>query len=314
WRTYFKGFLERRPTIWSAYRRDLQAVWADADRDGSLAADLKAAEDGRTGIDAFDHWANELTDTGYLHNHARMWFASIWIFTLRLPWQAGADFFLRHLLDGDPASNTLSWRWVGGLHTKGRTYLARADNIARYTEGRFAPCRLAPFAEPLSEEDEHPLLPVPRPAPPAVPAGDALTLIHEDDCAPETLGLAHRPLATLLCVDGRSERQVATPVAEFAAGAVADAASRNGAPQDPSSVDMDDEAILNAAQEARVGTIVSAYATVGPVADRLALLSQKAQRAGLALVSCLRPEDANAWVYADRGFFKMKKAIPKLMA
>jgi deoxyribodipyrimidine photo-lyase len=64
----------------------------------------------------------ELVETGYLHNHARMWFASIWIFTLRLPWELGADFFLRHLLDGDAASNTLSWRWVAGLHTKGKHY------------------------------------------------------------------------------------------------------------------------------------------------------------------------------------------------
>jgi deoxyribodipyrimidine photo-lyase len=80
----------------------------------------------------FDDWAQELVATGYLHNHARMWFASIWIFTLRLPWELGADFFLRHLIDGDPASNTLSWRWVGGLHTPGKTYLATADNIAEH--------------------------------------------------------------------------------------------------------------------------------------------------------------------------------------
>ena len=68
-----------------------------------------------------------------------MWFASIWIFSLGLPWTLGADFFLRHLVDGDPASNTLSWRWVAGLHTRGKTYAARAENIARYTEGRFHP-------------------------------------------------------------------------------------------------------------------------------------------------------------------------------
>ena len=43
-----------------------------------------------------------------------MWFASIWIFTLKLPWQKGAEFFLRELYDGDAASNTLSWRWVAG--------------------------------------------------------------------------------------------------------------------------------------------------------------------------------------------------------
>ncbi len=70
------------------------------------------AVEGRTGIDGFDDWARQLVETGWLHNHTRMWFASIWIFTLRLPWALGAAFFLRHLLDGDPASNTLSWRWV----------------------------------------------------------------------------------------------------------------------------------------------------------------------------------------------------------
>ncbi len=96
---------------------------------------------GRTGIEGFDDWARELVELGYLHNHARMWFASIWIFTLRLPWQLGADFFLRHLLDGDPASNTLSWRWVAGLQTVGKTYLATTQNIEFATEGRFRPTR-----------------------------------------------------------------------------------------------------------------------------------------------------------------------------
>ncbi|MEM6761405.1 MAG: FAD-binding domain-containing protein, partial [Pseudomonadota bacterium] len=187
WRTYFKGFLERRPTIWSSYQTDLESQRNAARRDNALAADLADAEAGRTGIDAFDHWANELVDTGYLHNHARMWFASIWIFTLGLPWQWGADFFLRHLLDGDPASNTLSWRWVGGLHTKGKTYLARPDNIARYTEGRFSPKNLAREAPALVEDEVHDLLP--PPAPTVTPREDVLLLLTEEDCAPETLKL-----------------------------------------------------------------------------------------------------------------------------
>ena len=54
-------------------------------RSSGLARAVAAAEEGRTGIDGFDDWARELIKTGYLHNHARMWFASIWIFTLRLP-------------------------------------------------------------------------------------------------------------------------------------------------------------------------------------------------------------------------------------
>ena len=94
-----------------------------------------------------------------------MWFASIWIFTLKLPWELGADFFMRHLLDGDPASNTLSWRWVGGHpDAAAKTYLARRDNIERFTQGRFAPDGLSSTAEPLDD--------APPPAPQGAPRGD----------------------------------------------------------------------------------------------------------------------------------------------
>ncbi len=132
WRTYWKGWLEAHPEVWSNFlsERDVarDALSADA------AKTLAEAEAGTTGIEGFDDWARELVETGWMHNHARMWFSSIWIFTLRLPWQLGADFFLRHLVDADPASNTLSWRWTAGLQTRGKTYLATAHNIARYKD------------------------------------------------------------------------------------------------------------------------------------------------------------------------------------
>ena len=139
WRTYWKGWLEMRPAVWAAYRAEVESGLAALDDDSGLRESWQSAVEGRTGIACFDAWAGELVSTGYLHNHARMWFASIWIFTLKLPWALGADFFLRHLLDGDPASNTLSWRWVAGLHTRGKTYLARPGNIETYTRGRFCP-------------------------------------------------------------------------------------------------------------------------------------------------------------------------------
>jgi len=148
WRTYFKGWLERRPVVWTHYCETLARERARLDGDTAL----RDAMDGATGIACFDAWARELIETGYLHNHARMWLASIWIFTLRLPWVLGADFFLRHLLDGDPASNTLSWRWVGGLHTRGKHYVAAPWNIAKFTDGRFTPSasELAQGPEPLT--------------------------------------------------------------------------------------------------------------------------------------------------------------------
>ena len=151
WRTYWKGWLEQRPEAWSRW---VEAVPRLRD---ALSAEqrstLEAALAGRTGIAGFDDWAKELVETGYLHNHARMWFASIWVFTLKLPWELGAAFFYEHLLDGDVASNTLSWRWVAGLQTPGKTYVARADNIAHYTDGEHAPqaSQLASAAFPITE-------------------------------------------------------------------------------------------------------------------------------------------------------------------
>ena len=77
WRGYFKGWLERRPGIWASYVSGLEADLAGAASNSGLRRALEAAETGTTGLECFDAWARELTDTGYLHNHARMWFASI---------------------------------------------------------------------------------------------------------------------------------------------------------------------------------------------------------------------------------------------
>ena len=88
WRTYWKGWLQMNPAVWTRYQTE-----RDAPRASGLAKAVAQAEAGATGIEGFDDWARELVENGYLHNHARMWFASIWIFTLGLPWAPGADFF-----------------------------------------------------------------------------------------------------------------------------------------------------------------------------------------------------------------------------
>ncbi|OYX89674.1 MAG: hypothetical protein B7Y78_14350, partial [Caulobacter sp. 35-67-4] len=147
---------------------------------------LAEALAGRTGIEGFDDWVLELRQTGYLHNHARMWFASIWIFTLQLPWTLGADFFLRHLIDADAASNTMSWRWVAGLQTPGKTYLASTDNIARYTNHRFAPKGLATEARVIAEPPIPPACALPD-SHRAKPSQPAILLVTHEDMHPESL-------------------------------------------------------------------------------------------------------------------------------
>lgn len=134
WRTYWKGWLEMRPRVWRDYRQDVLRAREELD---SAALDrYVAAISGKTGIDCFDAWWLELTATGYLHNHARMWLAAYVVHWRRIHWQAGAAWFLEHLLDGDPASNHLSWQWVASTFSH-KPYYFNRENLERFTRGRY---------------------------------------------------------------------------------------------------------------------------------------------------------------------------------
>ena len=305
WRTYFKGFMELRPALWSGYQADLRRRLDRVQTESGLRSEWEAACRGETGYEAFDHWARQVVETGYVHNHARMWFASLWTHTLGLPWELGADFYLRHLIDGDPASNTLSWRWVVGLHTQGRTYLARNGNIARYTNGRFAPDdRLAKQAD-VAEG-------MPNPPPGPAPEGDDWrgadgVLLHEDDLWADHLfpAMEGAPIAVLLSPEGRSPLKVSPKVLDWTRAAAEDVVRTRGL--SPRWLSSPEEAAAWAADEG-LKKVVAPYAPAGPAADSIAA----ARQAGLPLVQALRPYDAAAWPLATAGFFKLKKAIPKL--
>ena len=149
WRVYWKGWLELRPKVWTDFTEDLKNIKDDEK--------IQQAIDGKTQISCFNDWVNEIKEFNYLHNHTRMWFASIWIFTLKLPWQKGAEFFLKYLLDGDAASNTLSWRWVAGLQTKGKNYSAQSWNIEKFTNNKYKNIRLVENPIPLQDKREYKL-------------------------------------------------------------------------------------------------------------------------------------------------------------
>ena len=143
WRLYWRGWLETRPRVWKDFLGDLKSLEKNKNYYNAI--------EGLTDIECFNHWVKELKENGFLHNHTRMWFASIWIFTLNLPWQLGAEFFLKYLSDADSASNTLSWRWVAGIQTKGKHYLAKNWNIEKFTNGKFSPAILNENAAPISD-------------------------------------------------------------------------------------------------------------------------------------------------------------------
>ncbi len=303
WRAYFKGHLETRPRIWTNYLDDLQRL----DRDDAA---YETATSGQTGIDCFDHWVNELKTTGYLHNHARMWFASIWMFTLKLPWQLGADFMYRHLIDGDPASNTLSWRWVCGLHTKGKTYLARPDNIATFTNGRFQPRGLATVTLPL-QEPHGPDVPLMPQAIGQWPEGEYGLLITSEDLqfppsqTPQSIAVPEKPTA-------KPQSMESHLALDFRKSALNDAAQRLGSDviRIPS---LSAEAVLNWCQNENIGIVAVAYAPVGPEADALFSIEQHLAKHDISLVRVRRRYDTLTWPHATKGFFNLKEKLPMLL-
>ncbi|MBC7724258.1 MAG: DNA photolyase [Burkholderiaceae bacterium] len=318
WRTYWKGWLEQNPEVWRRYRRDVSELGQ------TESDDYRAAIGGHTGIDAMDAWVHELVQTGYLHNHTRMWFASIWIFTLGLPWQLGADFFYRHLLDGDAASNTLSWRWVAGLQTAGKTYLATASNISRYTEGRFSPTGLATSARALVEE------PLPSRAPispgESAPSGARVgLLLHEEDL--DAASLRHefpwleadgRLVAVAVHADpeGRSPSGASEAVRRFTASALADAATRAADSLGrPAQVlpDVLPSTLLGWAGSEHLDAVVVPHAPVGPVGERMSTLRDALTSEQVTLTAVRRRWDTLAWPHAARGFFPFRERIPELL-
>jgi deoxyribodipyrimidine photo-lyase len=317
WRSYFKGYLESRSSIWSDYRRMVVGSFSHLPR-------CQAAMEGRTGIDCFDAWVAELKATGYLHNHARMCFASIWIFTLELPWQLGADFTLRHFSDGDAAANTLSWRWVAGLHTPGKNYLAKSAAIERCSNGRFAPQGLVESAPAVQEVALHPLVAVPHWAtaatPGALPPGRIALLLTEEDLHPESLGLEGAPIlgvAGSSAVAARSPLPVGTVATAFVSGAMDDALARAAVHFDVPAerlAALDGDAIAEWAERIGAEVVLTAVAPVGPVEELLRDAADWLGMRRLPLVQVRREWDALLWPLATRGFFDLREQIPRVIA
>lgn len=315
WRTYFKGWLESRPHIWMQYCADVHHLTHELQTQSGLRDRWAAACLGETGIDCFDAWAKELAETGYLHNHARMWFASIWVYTLQLPWQLGADFFLRHLLDGDAASNTLSWRWVVGLHSVGKTYLARAENIQRFTNGRFAPKGLAQVAPPLNDTASTMAPKIIDPPNPYLEGRKTGLLLHSDDL--NIAHLTHRSdciaSAAYRPVDAGTMLVSSPKLLEFNNAAL-DAATKRWKPNLLNCCDVTTpEGILSWALENKLEQIVTPYAAVGNTSQMLEKCKHLLSNHGVQLTQVMREYDIISWPYATKGFFKFREKIPKIL-
>jgi deoxyribodipyrimidine photo-lyase len=294
WRSYWKGWLSLRPQVWDEYREGIEGV------EGA-----QSIRQGEGPVAAMNDFARELVETGYLHNHARMWFAAYWVHVERLPWQLGAKFFQDHLLDFDPASNTLSWRWVAGWQTPGKTYLPRRSNIEKYLHPDL-------LNHEGLERLENPSALMPNdPVRPPVTCGDLpeeampedgrVLWLHEEDLHPESSPLgAYRPSRIVLTGDpeGRSDLQ-----SQWLERALSDTEARA---RKHYQVELERAKSLPSWLARNDGTkVVGLRPEVGPLRDSLGDLG-----VGNPAVSLVgRPEDRFLRGFAKGGFFGFWKKL-----
>ncbi len=318
WRRYWKGWMEMRPQVWSSWRRRVVEL-----RQTLPPAVLQRAEDvaaGNSGVGCMDTLARELVDTGYLHNHARMWWASFWIHAEGMPWELGADFFFRHLHDADPASNTLSWRWVAGLQTPGKNYLVRLSNLEKFAHaGLLSDLRgVSRIADggvkPSCQEDYADTTKQPLPDFPEAleeSHGRRGLWLHADDLAPEIGPLSGcTPVAVAAFTSEQTYRKhhrLADHRIRVLRTVLADGIARAGAhyscPVSLSDVADTASGIVAWALSHRLGEVVAFVPPVGPVRDVVPSLTRQLAQHRIALTLVRRGSDAHAYRLANAGFF-----------
>ena len=298
WRVYWKGWLELRPDVWSDYLIELDKIKKEFKNNQSY---LDAIE-GKTNVDCFNQWVIELKESNYLHNHTRMWFASIWIFTLELPWQLGAEFFMQHLYDGDAASNTLGWRWVAGIQTQGKHYLVSEWNINKFTNNRFKNIKLNENAKPISNDKIYSV--INKSFKNSEILEDKTLLIFENNMTFELSDFKEHKFKKILLVSNNTDRTIklSEKVLKFKANLLEDHKIR----LKQKSINCE---TININDLKNITDEVSAlYPTVG---ENLNFI-QNNQLKNIKFL--YRKLDQFSWQYCNKGFFNFKNYIPKIIA
>ncbi|WP_414577567.1 FAD-binding domain-containing protein [Anabaena sp. CCY 9402-a] len=139
WRDYWQRLYAKLGNNICQDQEEYKNGYTIAEYAAELPQNIK---EGTTGLVCIDNFSQELRETGYLHNHMRMWLAAYVVHWRRIRWQAGAKWFLEHLLDGDPASNNMSWQWVASTFSH-KPYFFNRENLERYTKGVY--CQKCPL-------------------------------------------------------------------------------------------------------------------------------------------------------------------------
>ena len=293
WRVYWKGWLELRPKVWSDFIEDLKTIEENENYQKAINA--------QTNIECFNEWVHELKENNYLHNHTRMWFASIWIFTLNLPWQKGAEFFMRHLFDGDAASNTLSWRWVAGLQTKGKHYVAQAWNISKFTNNKYQKVELNENALPLTDSREYKLK---APEISKEDVGSDTLLFFENDLHIESFKLKkYQNIFCVLISNEKRKIKLDEKVINFKKKIIDDQIKR-----------FPDIKVLEETQFEELADKNKNFDIIYPsIGENLSFLKSIKKKKNLEYNFLVREGDEFCWQFSNKGYFNFKSNIPKII-
>ena len=297
WRTYWRGWLELHPSVYQTVNEEQSGVTPPK----------------KTGIKCFDHWTEELIETGYLHNHARMWYASIWIFTLNKSWVAGANFFKRNLLDWCPASNTLGWRWVAGLQTIGKHYVAKAENIKFFTKNRFNPVNQL-NETPIPIENEPSAYGIKDFYPPStleLRINDSVGLVlTQEDLSMNTLFETKKiEMEYGIFIEEESKNKKSKVVNSFDKMVMEETISQLAGIKILNTYNE----ILYWAKNTKLNKVIFPYETIGNELLNKRELIDKLSEAKIESIFFMREWDRSAFPFANKGFFPFKKKIPYLL-
>ncbi len=295
WRIYWKGVLENKPCIWENF--------INKELDNYDFNQYKLAVNGETDISYFNSWVEELKTYNYLHNHTRMWFASTWIFTLGLPWELGAKFFFKYLYDGDAASNLLSWRWVGGLQTKGKRYMFSPQNLKKFSNGRFCVTHIT--NEDIILEDDFDVIFSNDIYKSNMNKSSDYLIMFENDLNENSLkGIVSEYQKVFLIELDKKHRmiEISDSVAQFKQDLINEFSLKFANIEKISSLELNHKL-------KGVSSVDLIYPSIG---DNYDFIKRFQERNKLMVKNLVRPEDLYAWKFAKRGFFKFKENIPAI--
>ena len=295
WRVYWKGWLELRPKVWTDFVEDTKNI--------ENTNEYEKAINSETNIDCFNDWVKELKENNYLHNHTRMWFASIWIFTLKLPWQKGAEFFLRELYDGDAASNTLSWRWVAGIQTKGKNYIAQNWNINKFTNNKYKDLKLNENPQPIIDQRDYKVSPLSISN--NETASDKL-VFFENELDFQFFNIDnHKKVYCILLANDERQVKLGSKVLDYKKNLIKNQIQN-------SSLKIE---FIEGNKFIELSSNEKDYDVVYPsVGENMSFLKRTTKKNDLMINYLTREEDKYCWQFSNKGYFNFKSNIPKILS